>query len=683
GRRLPPALATALRQLARAHNATLFMTLLAAYKALLARLGGQADIVVGTPIAGRRDPALEVVVGFFVNTLVLRTQVDGASGFADLLGRVRETALGAWSHADYPFDMLVEDLNPPRQMGRHPVFNVFFTLQNEMERTADGSGFAGYGMQALSEAPPFAKFDLTMFVTEVDDTLLVQLEYSTDLFDAARIDRMLLQFERLLEAAVADPARSLDRVGLLGADEYRQQVVEFNAGADREPPAGGVHRLFEAMVARDPTRVAVVDGDAVVTRGELDARAERLAAQLRGRGVRREQYVALLMDRSIAAVVSMLAVLKAGAIYVPLDPDYPAARLELILGDTAAPCLLTLSAHAAQAHALSGQVPSLRLVLELREDGSCVEAVERSALAQGFDALPSQAAYVMYTSGSTGTPKGAMVTHGGIARLVHAPRYFELGEADTMLQLAPLGFDASTLEIWGALCNGARLVLASGGVLSLEGIGEQLRIHQVSVQFLTAALFQQMVEHRLGDLAGLRELLSGGDALPQRQVRRFLEAYPGSRLINAYGPTENACISTAHPLSLADVQAGVVPIGRPIDGSSAYVLDDAGQLQPVGVPGQLYVGGAGLARGYLGRPGLTAERFVPHPYPRRPGERLYATGDIVRLREDGTLEFIGRADGQVKVRGHRIELGEIEAVLARHPAVREAAVLARRGAGEQ
>ena len=680
---LPPALAAALRSLARAHNATLFMALLAAYKALLARIGGQQDLLVGTPIAGRRDPALESVVGFFVNTLILRTHVGGGASFAELLGRVRETALGAWAHADYPFDMLVEDLNPPRQMGRHPLFNVFFTLQNEMERAADGSGFAGYATESLSDAPPFAKFDLSMFVTEVDDTLLVQLEYSTDLFDAARIDRTLLQFERLLEAAVADPARSLDRVGLLGADEYRQQVAEFNAGADREPPDGGVHRLFEAMAARDPNRVAVVDGDAVVTRSELDARAERLAALLRGRGVGREQHVALLMDRSIAAVVAMLAVLKAGAVYVPLDPDYPAARLELILGDTAAPCLLTLPAHAAQAHALSAQVPSLRQVLELREDGSCVEAVERSALAQGFDALPGQAAYVMYTSGSTGTPKGVTVTHRGIARLVHAPRFVELGEADTVLQLAPLGFDASTLEIWGALCNGARLVLAPGGVLSLEAIGEQLRTHQVSVLWLTAALFQQMVEHRLGDLAGVRELLAGGDALPQRQVRRFLEAYPGNRLINGYGPTENTTFSTTHPLSLADVQAGVVPIGRPIDGSSAYVLDDAGQPQPVGVPGQLYVGGTGLARGYLGLPSLTAERFVPHPYPRRPGERLYATGDIVRLREDGTIEFIGRADGQVKVRGHRIELGEIEAVLARHPAVREVAVLARRSAGEQ
>jgi amino acid adenylation domain-containing protein/non-ribosomal peptide synthase protein (TIGR01720 family) len=682
GRRLPPALATALRQLARAHNATLFMALLAAYKALLARLGGQSDIVVGTPIAGRRDPALEAVVGFFVNTLVLRTQVDGASGFADLLGRVRETALGAWSHADYPFDMLVEDLNPPRQMGRHPVFNVFFTLQNEMKRAADGSGFAGYATQALSEAPPFAKFDLSMFVSEVDDTLLVQLEYSTDLFDASRIDRMLAQFERLLEAAVADPARSLDRVGLLGADEYRQWVGEFNARADREPPVGGVHRLFEAMVARDPERVAVVDGDVVVARGDLDARAERLAAQLRSRGVRRETCVALLMDRSIAAVVAMLAVLKAGATYVPLDPDYPAARLELILGDTAAPCLLTVHAHAAQAYALAEQVPSLRQVLELHADGRCAETVEASAFAHGHDALPCQAAYVMYTSGSTGTPKGVVVTHRGIARLVHDPRFVELGEADTVLQLAPLGFDASTLEIWGALCNGAQLVLAPGGTLSLEAIGEQLRTHRVSVLWLTAALFQQMVEHRVGDLAGVRELLAGGDALPLRQVRRFLEACPGNRLINGYGPTENTTFSTTHPLTMADVQASAVPIGRPIDGSSAYVLDDAGQPQPVGVPGQLYVGGAGLARGYLGRPGLTAERFVPHPYPRQPGERLYATGDIVRLREDGTLEFIGRADGQVKVRGHRIELGEIEAVLARHPAVRETAVLARRS-GEQ
>jgi pristinamycin I synthase 3 and 4 len=682
GRHLPPALAAALRSLARAHNATLFMALLAAYKALLARIGGQQDLLVGTPIAGRRDPALESVVGFFVNTLVLRTHVGGASSFAELLDRVRETALGAWAHADYPFDMLVEDLNPSRQMGRHPLFNVFFTLQNEMERAADGGGFAGYATEALSDAPPFAKFDLSMFVTEVDDTLLVQLEYSTDLFDAARIDRMLLQFERLLEAAVADPARSLDRVGLLGADEYRQWVGEFNARADREPPAGGVHRLFEAMVARDPERVAVIDGDAVVTRADLDARAERLAAQLRSRGVRREQYVALLMDRSIAAVVAMLAVLKAGAIYVPLDPDYPTTRLELILGDTGAPCLLTLPAHAAQAYALAQQVPSLRQVLELLDDGRCAEAVESSVLTHGLDALPGQAAYVMYTSGSTGTPKGVMVTHRGIARLVHAPRFVELGEADTVLQLAPLGFDASTLEIWGALCNGARLVLAPGGTLSLETIGEQLRKHQVSVLWLTAALFQQMVEHRLSDLAGVRELLAGGDALPQRQVRHFLEAYPGNRLINGYGPTENTTFSTTHALSLANVQAGVVPIGQPIDGSSAYVLDDAGQPQPVGVPGQLYVGGAGLARGYLGLPGLTAERFVPHPYPRQPGERLYATGDIVRLREDGTIEFIGRADGQVKVRGHRIELGEIEAALARHPAVREVAVLARRN-GDQ
>jgi amino acid adenylation domain-containing protein len=667
---LPPELAQQLRALSRREGVTLFATVLAAFQALLGRYTGQDDIVVGSPIAGRTRAELEGLIGCFVNTLALRTDLSGDPTFRELLQRVRGVTLGAYANPDIPFEQLVEELHPQRDMSRTPIFQVALAMQNTPRHRLE---LRGLTLRSEPTDSGTAKFDLTLFVTELEDGLRAEMEYSTDLFNAGTIVRLLGHFRVLLDGVVADPDRRLAELPLLTEPERHQVLAEWNATTTDYPREATIGDLFLSQAARTPEAVALVAQGERLTYRELDARANRLAHYLRCRSVGPEGRVGICLERSVDLVVGLLGILKAGAAYVPLDPSLPTDRLRFLLADAQVAVLLTDGRNV-------GRVPSdsVRTTICL-DDERAVIARESSEPPQ-CRALAGNLACVMYTSGSTGVPKGVAVPHRAVVRLVRDTDYFRGGPDETFLQLAPVAFDASTFEIWGALLTGARLVVAPPGALSLVDIGRVVRERGVTTLWLTAGLFHLMADRDLDDLRGLRQLLAGGDVLSVTHVERVLRELPRCRLLNGYGPTESTTFASCHPLVAADLR-GSVPIGRPIANTRAYVLD--GHMRPVavGIPGELYLGGAGLARGYLGRAGMTAERFVPDPFgPAFGGDlggRLYRTGDRVRWRDDGVLEFLGRMDDQIKLRGHRVEPGEVEASLRAHAGVREAVVLAR------
>ena len=666
---------------------TLFMVLLAAFAALLSRLSGAQRIVVGAPIAGRRRPETEGLIGCFVNTLALPIDLTGAPSFLDLLDRVRETTLGAYAHQDLPFEALVEALQPERSLAHAPLVQVVLALQNEPFTAFE---LAGVRLEPLTADSGVAKFDLTLSLTEPAPAtaqgpallpLAGTLEHDCDLFDAATAGRLWRHFATLLAGAAADPERSFAALPLLAPAE-RQQLREWNATALAAAPQASLHTCVARQAALAPDAVAVVwDGPGgtakVLTYGQLDARANRLARDLRRRGVGPGARVGLCLERSPEMVVGLLAILKAGAAYLPLDPSYPPARLRWMIEDarpavmlTRRPLLQSLSLDLA-GHGVEALCPEP----ETAETG---ETAESTAAETGPDDL----AYVTYTSGSTGAPKGVAIPHRAVVRLVKQASYADFGPDRVCLQLAPLAFDASTFEIWGALANGGRLALFPDHLPNAHSLGAALERHGVTTLWLTAGLFHQVIEDlhgAPGGWRGLRELLAGGDVLSPSHVRRALSLLPGTRLVNGYGPTENTTFTCCHRLSAALAPAAAdgapdapVPIGRPIAGTFVEVWDRHGERVPVGVAGELMAGGEGLASGYLGRPELTAERFVPAP-----GGRLYRTGDLVRWLADGTLELLGRLDRQVKVRGFRVEPGEIEAALLEQPGLAAAAVIMR------
>jgi natural product biosynthesis luciferase-like monooxygenase protein/amino acid adenylation domain-containing protein len=650
-----------LEGLARRNGATLFMVLLSGFDALLARLSGQQDVVVGTPVANRSRCELEDLIGFFVNTLALRTDLSGDPGFGDLLGRVRIGTLAALSHQDVPFEKLVGELAPERDLSQSALFQVVLALQNA---PLPEVGLGGLHLSLAGLSGRTSKFDLTLGLTPFGGELIGFLEYSTDLFETATIQRLLGHLEALLAAATGDDRLRLHDLPLLSEAERWQLTGEWNDAAWEQEGEGTAHALFLAQAAVRPDAVALVSGERRTTYGELVARAGALAHRLSAAGVGPEVRVAVLLERSEEAVVAILAVLLAGGAYVPLDPAWPEERLRLLLDDTG--CALVATRGGFVDHpALAGR----RHVLVDAEAPAVAGPLP--AVEVGSDHL----AYIMYTSGSQGRPKGVAVVHRGIVRLVERARYARFGPEEVWLQLAPLSFDASTLEIWGALLHGGTLVIAPPGALSPAELGELVEGSGVTALWLTAGFFHQVVESGMAGLSGLRQLLAGGDVVSPSHARRLLETLPGCTLINGYGPTENTTFTCCHPMEAADSIGTSVPIGRPITGTSVHLADRAFQPVPVGVPGELLTGGDGLARGYWGRPELTAEKLIPDPLG-APGGRLYRTGDLARRRGDGSIEFLGRIDGQVKVRGFRIEPGEIEAALARHPAVRECAIAA-------
>ena len=664
---LAPELVTGLRRLAREAGGTLYMVLLAAFKVLLMRYSGQADVVVGSPIAGRDRVELEGLIGFFVNTLVLRTRVAGELSFRAVLERVRETALGAYEHAEVPFEKLVAELRPVRDLSRSPLFQVMFVLQNTPGAEL---GLVGLAVTELQVGRTTSKFDLSLSLVERDGGLSGVLEYATDLYEAATMERLGGHYRTLLEGVVVAPEARVSELPLLTAAERAQVLGDWNATAVGYPREATLSSLFEAQVSRTPAAVALVCGDVTLSYTELNTRANRLAHWLRSVGVGPEVLVGLYMSRSVDLVVGLLGILKAGGAYVPLDPTYPPARVAYMLADTAAPVVLTETALQADLSAYAGRTLCLDTDWAGRVADQPVHNPRQTATADSL-------AYVIYTSGSTGQPKGVMVSQRNVARLVCGTDYASFSATETFLLLAPIAFDASTFELWGALLNGARCVIYSEEAPTASGLERVIARHGITTLWLTAALFNAIIDERPEVLRGVRQLLTGGEALSAPHVRRAQVALPEVQLINGYGPTESTTFTCCYRIPELAAACIGVPIGRPIANTEVYLLDEAQQPVPVGVEGELYIGGDGLARGYLGRPDLTAEKFIAHPFSAAPGARLYRTGDRARYLADGNLEFMGRVDHQVKLRGFRIELGEIEAVLLSQPGVRQVVVLLR------
>jgi len=672
---LPARLCDELRALSQREGVTLFATVLAAFQTLLARYTGQDDILIGSPIAGRTRTETEGLIGFFVNTLALRTDLSGNPSFCELLRRVREVTLGAYDHPDIPFEQLVEELQPQRDMSRSPIFQVALALQNVPQHKLELPG-----LTLAIETPDSgtAKFDLTLVLSEQPAGLRAEVEYCSDLFEAATIARMLGHFRTLLEGIVADPGRRLSELPLLTEPERHQLQVEWNDTATDYPRDATLGELFDAQVALRPDAPAVLFEQERLTYRELDARANRLAHYLRARGVGLETRVGLCLERSADLVIGMLAIVKAGAAYVPLDPDHPPERLRFMLGDAQVGVLLTDSRQCERMPAGSAAA-----IVCLDTEREAIGREPSGPLMGGV--LAGDLAYVMYTSGSTGQPKGVAIPHRGIIRLVRDTDYVQLTPADRMAQVCNVMFDVATWEIWGALLNGASLVVIPREVvLSPADLAAEFRDRDITVMDLTTALFNQVARDAPGAFRPVRRVVFGGEAADPGRVREVLTQEPPERLYNGYGPAECTTTATCHEVRQVMADAVTVPIGRPISNTRAYVLDRHLELLPVGIPGELFLGGPGLARGYFDRPGLTAERFVPDPFgPTFGGEaggRLYRTGDRVRWRADGVLEFLGRLDGQIKLRGHRIEPGEIEAALREHPAVRAVVVAAREDA---
>ena len=663
----------ALRQISRRERATFFMVLLAAFKTLLYRYSKQDDILVGSPIAGRSQFETEANIGFFVNTLVLRTDLSGNPTFRELLARVRDVVFGAFEHQDLPFEKLVEELHPERNVGQGPLIQVMFVLQNAP------SGELKLGELAvvspLEVSHETSKFDLTLLVEEQENELTVKVEYNVDLFDAATIKRLAGHWEMLLEGIATDPDRRLLDLPLLTEAERRQVLVEWNCTEREYPRERCVHGLFEEQARMRPDAIAVTFGKHELTYRELNARANQLAHYLKRSGVRTGEVVGICIERSLEMVVGLLGILKAGGAYASLDPASPNERLAYMLDDLRARVVLTQ--HSLTELWQNKIVAKESFPLPL---GICLDRDWGTIARMGSDDLDIEIgsenlAYVSFTSGSTGWPKGVCVPHRGVVRLVKNANYASFSDEEVFMQLAPISFDASTLEIWGCLLNGARLVICPPQTPSLAELAETLERHQVTTVWLTTGLFNQMVEEKPEGLKHLRQILTGGDVLSPTHVRKALAVLDGCRLINGYGPTENTTFTTCYTIPSTFGGQRSIPIGRPISNTQCYILDERLQPVPVGIPGELYAGGDGLALGYLGHPKLTAEKFIPNPF--MPGSRLYKTGDLARYLADGNIEFLGRMDFQVKIRGFRVELGEIEAVLGRHPLVRECVVMAR------
>ncbi|HEX6042688.1 non-ribosomal peptide synthase/polyketide synthase, partial [Longimicrobium sp.] len=662
-----------LAELSQAEGATLFMTVLAAYAVLLGRYAGQDDVVVGSPVAHRTRPETEGIIGFFANTLALRADLSGDPTFRQLLGRVRETVLGAHANQDVPFERLVEELDPDRTAVSTPLFQAMLVFLNPEPNALRMGDVRIEPAETESES---AKFDLLLSMGELDGVLNGRMEFRTELFDGATVERMLEHLRILLAGAASDPDRPISRLPMLDGDERRRVVADWNGtDADHHPTDARVHDLFAATVERAPNAPAVSWADGVLSYAELDARSNRLARHLRHLGVVLDGRVGICMARGPEMMVAVLAVLKAGAAYVPVDPAYPADRIGYMLADSAAPVLLTQSA-------IAETLPSTDARI-VRVDAEADAIASQSAEAFDGGAHPDGLAYVIYTSGSTGKPKGVAMTHRPLVNLLAwQQREWRHPDAATTLQFTTLSFDVSFQEIFSCWASGGRLVLVDEDERrDFAAVLHRLEAESVERLFLPYVALQHLadVAQERGSVPGaLREVQTAGEQLRVTpSIRRFFAA-TGATLSNQYGPSETH-VATAQVLADGPDAWPLLPgIGGPVANARCYVLDAAGEPSPVGVPGELFLAGACLARGYLGRPALTAERFVPDPF--GTGARMYRTGDRARWRADGTLEFLGRVDDQVKVRGFRIEPGEIEAALEAHAAVREAAVIVREDA---
>ena len=655
----------ALEQLCQAGKHTLFEVLLAAFQVLLAYYTGDGDVVVGTIVSSRDREELEPLMGFLVNTLVLRGNISGNLSFTQVLRQARETLLDAHKHKQLPFELLVRELQPERTNVHAPLFQIMFSIQNLSDSDL-------VLKDILAEAVPVeygsTVFDLNFVPERTSNGLNLALQYNTSVFEESTIRRFVVHYQKMLERLAAAPEQRVSEVCVLN-DSERQQVVEEWNNTQQQIPELCLHQLFEEQARRTPNAVALMFADEQLTYTELNGKANQLAHFLCAWGVQAETPVAICCERSFDLVIGILGILKAGGVYVPLDASYPTERLGWMLDDSHAPILLT------QEHLLR-KMPShwvQMIAMDTERDRIAMESRANPAPAS----IPANLAYIMYTSGSTGTPRGVAVEHRAIVRLALGTRAFTVAPSDVFLLLSPVTFDASTLEIWAPLLNGARLAVFPAFTPSPTEIGELVERARVTVLWLTAGLFHQLVETELPKLRGVRQLLTGGDVVSPRHVRMLTQMFPECTVINGYGPTENTTFTACHAIKGDPGPLNSFPIGRPISNTTVYVLDAQLNPLPVGVSGELFTGGLGLARGYLGSPGWTAEKFLPNPFSKIGGERFYRTGDRVRWQADGTLEFLGRFDFQVKLRGFRIELEEIQTVLEQVAGVRQALAMLR------
>lgn len=652
---LPMQLLESLRRFSINEGATLFMTLLAAFQLLLHRYSGQPDISVGVPIAGRTRSDIENLIGFFVNTLVLRTDLSGNPTLKELLGRVREVTLDGYDHQDFPFEKLVEELQPHRDLSYSPLFQVMFVMQNMPKEP--------FQLTDLTASPldidrGNAKFDLTLYANETESGMKVLLEYNTDLFDPGTIERMAGHYQTLLSGIVFDPDRRIGNLPILTDAERRQLLVSWNDTGRAFPRNKCIHHLFEEQVSRTPDNAAVVFDDQMLTYRELNRRANQVAHHLIRQGVGPEVLVGVCMERSMEMVVGLLGILKAGGAYVPLDPAYPAERLSLMVDDARIRLIMS------QSH-LRSRIP------ECHGRFISMDGNETVFSAEGDDnpaspCKPENLAYVIFTSGSTGKPKGVAVEHSSVAAFIAwSGETYSSKQLSGVLASSSICFDISVFELFSTLCLGGKVVL----VKNLLDLPEMRHADQVTLINTVPSACEGMLQ-----LSGIPKSVGtvnlAGEPLHGNLVQAIYSNDSVEHVFNLYGPTEDTVYSTVFR---AEKQGGTSPpIGKPIANSRAYVLDSYGQPVPLGVPGELYLGGAGLARGYLNRPGLTEEKFIPDPFSDEEGARLYRTGDLVQYRPDGNLVFLRRMDHQVKLRGFRIELGEVEAVLETHPGIRSA-----------
>ena len=665
---LSPQLVESLRRMAHTEGATLFMALLTAFKVLLSRYSGQSDIIVGSPIANRERREFEALIGFFANTMALRTDLSGDPAFVELLARVREVTLLAYDSQEVPFEKLVEELKPERQLNRNPFFDISFSLQN---LPTPAVNVPDLGIDLLRLDNKTSKFDLSVAMVETSRGLLTTVEYSTDLFDSSTAVRLLSNYRTLLEGIIADPRQTISRLPLLTENERNQILVEWNATGVEYPRDRCIHELFASQARRDPQAIAAVFGEQKISYGELERRSGELAGHLRALEVSSEARVAICMEPSVEMIVGLLAILKAGAAYVPIDPEYPEERIAFILAESEAEVVLTHKGFAAQ---FAGKGIKSVWLDGGWEDIERIEDVEPPLWPAG---KPDDVAYVMFTSGSTGKPKGVRVPHRAVNRLVVNCDYLRLGPEDVVAQVSNCCFDAATFEIWGALLNGSRLAgIERERVLSAESFSAELARHQVTTVVVTTALFNELAHERADIFCTVHNVLFGGEQCDAGAVAKVIESRgPPQRLLNVYGPTETTTFATWYEIKAGQNFERRIPIGRPIANTEVYILDGHCNPVPVGVAGEIYIGGDGVAKGYLNRVDLTTERFIASPFVS--GQRLYRTGDQGRFLPDGNIEFLGRLDHQVKVRGFRIELGEVEAALTVHPAVRQAVVCVR------
>ncbi|HKU72444.1 MAG TPA: amino acid adenylation domain-containing protein [Pyrinomonadaceae bacterium] len=658
---LDEALTEALIQLSKRENVTLFMTLLAAFQTLLYRYTRQQDILVGTPIAGRDRIETEKLIGFFADTLVLRTRISGDPTFLELLGRVREVALGAYSHQDLPFEKLVEALQPERDLARNPIFQVLFALHNTPVQTLQLPGLV---WTPLKLNIPKARFDLALDLSETASGIAGACQYNADLFDAATITGLLSHYRTLLESIVVNPKERVSHLPLLTDSERRKMLLEWNSPPRKHPNDLCLHELFERQAELNPGATAVVYENVRLTYEELNRRANQLAHYLRANGVGPEVLVGISIERGVEMLIGLLGILKAGGAYVPLDPAYPKDRLDFMLRDAGVPLLLTMK-HLRRLLPENDEVRTICLDEDWPEVGH--ESEENPQIQMSSRNL----AYVIYTSGSTGRPKGVQVEHESVVSLFAATQpWFDFSVNDTWTVSHSYAFDFSVWEIWGCLLHGGRLVIVPLNVnQSPDAFRELLRSEKVTILNQTPSAIRQLFPGDAEDLA-LRLIICGGEALPREVADQLADL--GVPAWNFYGPTEATVWAAINKIT-----TGPVSIGRPLANTQVYVLDSNLELLPVNVAGELFIGGAGVARGYYQRSELTAERFVPDAYSGTVGGRLYRTGDRVRYAADGKLEFLGRVDEQVKVRGYRIELGEIESVLGEAAGVQQAVAIVR------